>query len=589
MQATQQREIDLARCRRDLAYYASTCLWIVTKQARLERFDFNRAQQIVAAKVAKQLAETGSVMAIVLKARQEGISTWVAGRFFRRANLYPNQNILIIADLKKRSGKLFKIYDTFHRHLPDAVRPQKRYAGKNELVYDSPSGTGGLNSTITVDTAKDVDVGRAETIHCLHGSEVASWENAEDLWIGLSQAIPTTGAEIFLESTAKGVGNFFHQMWLDAESGANGFIAIFLPWWIHEEYCLEVDEEDIATLESTLTAWEREAIEVGIEWEGEFHRLSYGQIAWRRQTIRDKFIGDERSFRQEYPSTAREAFLVSGNMFFDEDVLTNYEEMTRPAIWRGNLALHGNTILPVRAERGHLRVFSWPKPNGHYVLFGDTATGKEISARETSLSEAEAERGGRDFSCCPVMEVTTGEFVAELHGRMAPEVFAEQIQLLGYFYSTSAADSHNIRVPSLVGVERNHSSGETTLKVMRHQLHYPRLFYARQEQRRNDRRPSDVPGWMTTVINRQRMLDDLAQAMRERAIDIPSADAIRECFTFVRGETGKPEAQEGCHDDRVMAYAGCLQMASFSRRPSRSSISENDLEYTASPAGFWSG
>ena len=569
---------EVAKFRRNLGYYAANCLFIVTKQARLEKFVFNREQEYLGRKVAEHLAATGSVRAIVLKARQLGVSTWVAARFYRRATLYSNQNIMVIADQKKRSGVLFGIYETFHRYLPEQFRPRKRYGAKaSQLVYDTISGPGGLNSKITVETAKDVDAGRASTIHALHGSEVASWENAEDLWIGLAQSIPFEGAEVFLESTAKGVGNFFHQMWEDAVSGLNGYIAIFIPWFAHEEY--RVANPDTQIIASTLTAWEREAMETGIEWDGEMCKLDYGQIAWRRQIIRDNFRGDERSFRQEHPSTAREAFLVSGNIFFDEDALSRYEESTRPPLFRCNLLQRADVVLPVRSERGYLRVFEQPRQEGIYVIGADTASGKEISPRETAAEE----KGGRDFNCAPVYDASSGAFVAELHGRMAPEVFAEQLDLLGRYYATGFDGEVNSRYPSLVGVEKNHSSGETTLRHLKDVLRYPNLYYSRPEHKRNVK-VSDTLGWSTNVVNRQRMLDELSQAMRENAVAIPSADAVREMFTFARDESGKPVAQEGCHDDRVMSYAITLQLARFARRRRRGRLTE--IEYSDTPAGF---
>ena len=573
---------EVTRFREDLAYYSKSCLKIVTKQGDLVPLEFNRAQQIVAAKVSEQWRKTGSVKVVVLKARQEGISTWVAARFFRRAVLRKNQKVVILADAKKRGGELFKIYETFQRHLPEEYRPHKKYGRKaTEMVFDTRNGIGGLNSSITVDTAMDVDAGKASTIHALHGSEVAIWPNAEDLWIGLAQAIPTTGAEVFLESTAKGVGTFFHQFWLDAVAGLNGYIPIFLPWWIHEEYSFaKYDRKQIL---ATLDDWETHALNTGIEWEGKRYKLKLGQLAWRRWKISD-MRGDERSFRQEFPSTSEEAFLVSGNRFFDDDTLALYNENTRAPEFRCNMEIRGSSILPLRTERGYLRVFTSPAPDGHYVIFGDTAKGREVSPRESSASAADSERGGRDFNCAPVYNVTTGEYVAELHGRMAPEVFAEQVQILGYYYATPVEGSGS-RYPALIGIEKNHASGESVLKLLRDTFHYPNLFYSRPENRRTIK-VSDTLGWTTNVVNRQRMLDELAQGMREAAVAIPSADAIREMYTFVRNADGKPEATEGTHDDRVMAYAGALQMARFSRRRSRSKIAET--EYSDSPAGFWS-
>ena len=575
----------VAAYRSDLDLYAREQLHIVTKQARLEKLNFNFAQRFVHEKVSRQMRETGAVRAIVLKARQEGVSTYVAARFYRRATMYHNQNCMVIGDQRKRGAVLFNIYETYHRYMAEDYKPKKRYASKStQLWYDQPDGTG-LNSKISVETAKDTAAGRASTIHSLHASEVAFWENAEDLWIGLSQSLPHDGSEVIIESTANGVGNFFHQMWEDAETGASGYLAIFLPWWVHEEYELQLTPAQELEISSTLTSWEEEVHSRGVEWEGELHKINLGKLAWRRKIIRDNFRGDERSFRQEYPSTAREAFLVSGNIFFDEHALAEYEASTRPPRYRANLVWSGGIILPSRTERGSLRVWEPPRQNGHYVIWADTASGKQVSERET-ISESESERGGRDFCSADVFDVASQSYVAQLHGRIVPEVMAEQLQLLGYFYASGKPGSKNSRLPALLAVERNHSSGETVLSILKEVLKYPRLYYHKHINRRTQK-TSEVLGWVTNVENRQVMLDDFAQALRENAVSLPNADTIREAYTFIRGEDGKPQGQEGCHDDRIMSAAGVLRLARYSHLPSNKQAPER--EFTSSPAGFWEG
>jgi hypothetical protein len=588
-QATLSKETELARdYRGDLTRYVTDCLVIKTKAGVMVPFKMNRAQMIVHERLGRQLRETGRVRAIILKARQEGISTYAAARFFRRVTMYPNQSALIVADQKKRGSVLFDIYENFDRRLPDWIKPQKRFGTKgNQIVYDTHDASG-LNSRVTVETAMDAAAGRGSTIQAIHASEMAFWEKPEDVWVALMQAVPDQGSEVIIESTANGVGNFFHRMWDDAVSGENGYEAIFLPWWVHEEYELRLSPDTEELVLTSLTDWEREALEVGIEYEGELHRLTPGQLAWRRQTIRDKLSNDERAFRQEYPSTAREAFLVSGNMFFDEDALLRMEQETRAPL-RCIIRSDGQTIAPKIDARGPLRIWEMPEEGGHYVIFADTATGKQVSQREQSFA-SDSEKGGRDFSSADVLKVfeylrdengaivtengqpvtvSCRKYVAQLHGRIPPEVFAKQVRELGYIYGNPRAEERTTRDPALLGVERNHSSGETVLRILKDDFRYPRLYYHRLLARRSGNRPGTVAGWQTTTENRQQMLDDLAGAFRDGSVEYFNPDGVKEFFTFVRGESGKPEAQEGCHDDRVISAAGALQLARYYQRPAR--------------------
>lgn len=594
----------VAAYRNDLERYASECLAIVTKDAQLVRLRFNFAQRMVHARISEQMRREGRVRALILKARQEGVSTYCAARGYRRIHLYPNQNGLVIADQRKRSGALFGIYETFHRHLPEWIRPRKRYAQKaTQLWYDMPTG-GGLNSKLQVETASDVAAGRSTTIHYLHASEFAFWEHADEVYVALMQAVPDRGSEVIIESTANGVGNLFHQMWEAAEAGENGFLPIFLPWWIHEEYTYpaisDVTREEIL---ATATEWERRALEEGIPWvppeaigglevlpsgatwnpDRGTWRLTVAQLAWRRATIRDKVQGDERMFRQEYPATAREAFLTSGNCFFDEDLLLAYEERCRPPQMRAELILVGDAIVPRPKPDGILRIWERPSTDCAYVIFGDTATGKQVSAVETSISGESSEKGGRDFSAAYVLCVVHRDYVAALHGRVPPEVFAQQLAMLGYLYSNPKPGSEAFRTPAYLGVERNHSSGETVIRLLREEYNYPNLHIHRPFLKRSRRITQEV-GWVTTQQNRQVMLDQFSQALREWLLRIYDVDLIRECFTFVRAEDGRPAAQEGCHDDRVIAAAGAWQLALVYRPPS--TVEPPPVEVTDTPTGW---
>ena len=78
---------------------------------------------------------------------------------------------------------------------------------------------------------------------------------------------------------------------------------------------------------------------------------------------------------------------------------------------------------------------------------------------------------------------------------------------------------------------------------------------------------SSYIGWVTDGTTRMPMLDALAALVREGSIEISSADSIREFFTFVRGQDGRPAAQEGSHDDRVISIGIAAQMVLHHRSP----------------------
>lgn len=546
----------LNRCLDDLAFYARNHLKIIPKEGGEPiPFRFNKAQRIVHKKISEQMREKGHVRAIVLKARQEGLSTYTAARNFRRLNFFGRTKCVVIADQSDKSGHLFGMYQTFYDNLIPEMKPKTLHSQRaNLLALES-------GSQVKVDTAKDTTAGKSETIQLMHASEVADWDNAEETYTSMAQAVPYAGSEIILESTASGVGNFFHFTWEEAEQGNSDFIPIFLPWWIHEEYQLPVDENQRLDIIATTDDWERMALDEGIEYEGKKHPLTVEQLAWRRWCIRNNCGNNLLKFKQYYPSTAREAFVASGSCFFDIDSLERHEgvlEKKRLApdfkVWRGNLVRTPKLAIIRSADvKGHLRIWEPPQKDHIYVIGADTSEGK-MSGASTSFFEPDSEKGGRDFSCADVYDVRERRQVAQLHGRMTPEYFCSQLVWLGYLYNTA-----------VVAIESNHRSGEKVIHDL-HTVHrYPAPYYSRQINTDREGRRTSRRGWRTTPVSRPLMLDDLSEAIRELhkdgGIEINCPETIREMHTFVTDENGVPHAQDGAHDDRVIALAIAKQVA----------------------------
>jgi len=567
----------LARFRQDLPLYSAAALTIRDKQAQTHNLEFNEAQTIVHKALSEQLHETGRIRAIVLKARQEGVSTYTAARFFRAIHLWPGVVAMVVADSLERAGALYDIYARYYENLPPEIMPvRKSVARQRHLGFTH-------DSSLSVRPSTDTEAGRAMTIQRLHASELAFWgSGARETWISLMQAVPHTGSEVIVESTARGAGGLFHELWEAAERGESGWLAIFLPWWIHGEYEIEPGEYEQAILQDP-EDFERDAMTAGIPYQGENHKIGLRKLAWRRAVITEKFGGDPnrpsrdsvRQFQQEYPATAEEAFLVSGACFFDEDELRRMTRQSVDPLVRGRLRLDteedGKRSITIEPnDRAFVRIWERPGPKEHYVIGGDTAEGKLVAAKR-AVDTAEIERGGRDYSAAVVLRLAQGDrragVVAELHGRIAPEVFAEQLRLLGEYYSCGGPADDSYGNKALVGVERSHSSGQTVLRLLREHYRYNPLYWHREVNRRT-RRIGRVIGWVTDSTSRMPMLDLLGEWIRKAQVEIPGRDLIREMVTFVLWEDGKPQALEGCHDDRVIALAVACQMTREHRHTS---------------------
>jgi hypothetical protein len=161
----------------------------------------------------------------------------------------------------------------------------------------------------------DLEIGHADhTYHTIHGvshnSEVAFYENTEELSTGLMQTVADLpGTEMILESTANGPGNFFYNKVMQAAAGKGDFELIFVPWYWMDEYA-----EHFTLSENDLTDKEREML--ASHKDDPIRGMSIANLAWRRKKIIE-FEDKEWKFQQEYPCNVQEAFIHAEERFFD--------------------------------------------------------------------------------------------------------------------------------------------------------------------------------------------------------------------------------------------------------------------------------
>lgn len=280
-----------------LEIYSASLLRIVPKEGqKVVPLILNRAQLEVHRKLEDQLARTKKVRALILKGRQQGISTYVAARFFRRQHVIPATNVYILSHEQKSTDHLFSIPKRYHRCLPESVKPIKGRDGADEMTFPA------MDCSYSVGTAGAKETGRSKTPQLFHGSEVALWKNAESILGGALQGVPNTpGSEIILETTARGVGGVFHKMWTQAQRGIGEYIAIFIPWFWDSGY---------ASIPPA--AWQPDG-----EWRDyqALYKLTIEQTYWAY--LKNIELGGSPDkiywqFRQEYPGNADEAFQAGG-------------------------------------------------------------------------------------------------------------------------------------------------------------------------------------------------------------------------------------------------------------------------------------
>ena len=287
------------RLKEDFQFYAPKALKISVKKGELLPFELNKAQQYLHLVAEKQILEKGRVRIIVLKGRQQGISTYIEGRFYWRTSHSKNKKAFILTHEEKATNTLFDMAQRYHDNCLEQVKPVTGAQSAKALNFS------GLDSGYAVGTAGSKAVGRGSVTQYFHGSEVAFWPHAETHAMGVMQGVPLLDdTEVFLESTANGIGNYYHTQWQLAERGESDYIAVFLPWYWQEEYTLPCDDE------FELTREEFELLRL-FKKDG----LTAEHLNWRRMKSGELSSGGEDGewrFKQEYPFTAAEAFQTSG-------------------------------------------------------------------------------------------------------------------------------------------------------------------------------------------------------------------------------------------------------------------------------------
>lgn len=492
-----------------------TQLSIQHKDLSIHKIAPNWAQEEYLAVAEQQLATTGRIRIIVLKARQLGISTVTTSVAFSLAFLYDRYRVFEVAHENKASQNLLKMMDLYWDTYPFKPLYTTKYNSRNDKEWNE------THSSIAVATAGNKATGRSATIHFLHASEFAFWPEPELAFLGLRQTVPNVpGTGIVIESTANGVGNLFHKMWQEAENGESEYTPLFFPWHRHPEYVashLNIPYHDLGTIDSE----ERALRGMG---------LSDDRLAWRRWAIINLCNNDVLQFQQEYPATPEEAFVSSGTNVFPYAKLKEVYEPQEGQT--GYLVTEGTARVTFRPDpQGPLRIFKMPSSDtdwGQYFVAGDPT-------RTT--------RG--DHAVAQVISRRTLEQVAEWRGRIDPGTFAEELYRLGVFYN-NAGLSTEIEGP-----------GQLTIGKLLG-MNYPYL-YRRGKIDRTPGKVSDFHGWSTTAQTKNLMIGWLLKVIMDRSIIIHSRVLFNELKDYVTLDGGGyGPATDGGYDDCVMSMAQAI-------------------------------
>lgn len=503
------------RLKDDFQFYAKHCLKIRTKAGAIEPLILNEAQQILDRAIEEELASKGFVRIIILKGRQQGLSTCVGAYLYHKVSQSKARKAMVVTHHADSTRALFDMTKRYHDNAPEIVKPSTRYASRRELNFNV------LDSSYVVATAGGESIGRGETLSDAHISELGFWSptEAKKNLNGLLQAIPDTpGTNIFIESTANGVTGMFYEYWQGAVAKNNGFRAVFIPWFLERGYRSPVDKP----LEHSPD--EKDLIVK--------YKLDDEQLMWRRLKIAKDGLD---LFKQEYPCHPDEAFLTTGSPVFNTEALVKrldeigaarsfVEEFIDPQPLK-IMGLLGDKFEEI--ERGNLKLWREVDPTETYYIGADIALGV---------------RNG-DYSVAQVLDSKKRQ-CATWRGHVEPDKFASVLNALGRMFNTA-----------LIAPENNNHGILTCSELTKHHQ-YPNVYMKTVVDTLTEKE-SIVIGFATNSKTKPLIIDELRAALRDGTIEINDPVTLREMLTYIVTESGSLEAEKGKHDDCVTSLAIC--------------------------------
>jgi hypothetical protein len=487
--------------------FANEQIKILPKDSRqgFLKFQFNGAQRLVNTAIEKQLKETGRVRVIILKARQQGLSTYTAARVFWKSYFNSWSKSVILAHDSATSDALFSMSRNIIDNMSDEFRPTFKKSNAKEIAFDHN------DSGYRLYTAGSPEAGRGTTPTIAHLSEVAFWQHDEKIISGLLQGVSQAeGTEVIFESTANGVGNTFHRMWETAVRGESDYIPIFVPWFATPEYRREIPKS---------TVFERTPEEEVLVTR---FNLDNEQLYWRRLKIAE---GGLDKFKQEYPATPEEAFIVSGSNVFNIEKLSAL--VPQPILKQMEFSFEA--MMMEEKPRGSIEIFKFPTFEDSFVIGADVSLGV-----------------GRDYSTAVVMNAKREVCAVYRNNTIDPSQFGDLLFYLGRYYNNA-----------LLAVESN-SMGIATLNRLT-QMGYVNMYY--QTKMANVSREEGTRiGWRTTSASKPAIIGFLKNAIEQEDIWIPSRIIIGELMNYVADDSGKTNAIVGHNDDTVIALAIALEV-----------------------------
>lgn len=546
------KELYIEFCKERLKYdFEFVCIILYVISDKIKGIDIpfqlNRAQRYYLKELERLRLSGVPIDIVLLKARQWGGSTLTQlYMLWMQLFIRTNWNSVICGQIESQarnvSGMLQKAID----HMPEWLPQIKTspYQGSQKTRTINLSG-----SRYSVGSAEKPEGLRSENIYMAHCTEVGLWtatkgKKPEDLVQSIFGSI-LSGPDTMkiLESTAKGIGNYFHRTWLGAVAAENNFTPVFIPWYMIDIYSKPLDHKQYYAFIGTLNEYELWLFSLGATLEA---------INWYRE--KKKEMNDAWRMCSEFPSTASEAFQSTGRRVFS---IKYVEDLRRTCC---KPSIYGDFVGDDKKGKKafeNIRFERIDKPTStDNVLCVWMLPDKTVNYKDRYVVAVDVGgvSSGADFSSIgvidklPMLEVGgVPEVAAEWHGHIEHDLLIWKAAQIAHEYGNA------LLVIESNTLETDGTEGDNFEYVLDEIVNYYSNLYSRTTPEQIKQGAPVKYGFHTNTKTKPMIVDHMRACMRDFLYIERCEETTFEMDQFELKENGKEMgAVDGCHDDRVM-------------------------------------
>lgn len=381
----------------------------------------------------------------------------------------------------------------------------------------------------------------------IKNSEVGSWKatlqkSPEDLAQSIRASIPDVPYSLeVVESTAKGVGNFFHREWLAAVNKESSYKPIFIPWFEIPRYQKPLKSHKQFIRENFDNEYVRFLWNLGATLEG---------IHWYIRFKKGKNYSDWR-MNNEFPSTATEAFASSDMRVFNPKYILRARESCIDPEFIGDISAKSQ-----KGKEAFERIEFVSNSKGNFFIWSKPDKSINVSDRYVVSVDIGGRTDNADYSVIKVIDrywmIYGGgpEVVATWRGHLDQDLIAWKAAQIAKWYNNALLIVESNSLDKDADTEGTHF-----LTILDEIVAFYSNIYARTDPEKVRQGLPIKYGFQTTLSTKPMVIDILNAALREDGYIERDMRACDEMDTYEIKPNGTMGAVDSCHDDIVMATA----------------------------------